>query len=393
MTDPDTGHGRTIVDTIADNAADAGVVLGGRPAKPLEIDIALGGRAALPQRRDRGVRRGRGRAQPSGQQRGVARQQAGRLRRAVSRPARSSWPGRSPVRCTPTPATSSTPTTARSAPSPVDSPPSHRARPRRSDDLLPDLHRRAGADRPVGLLGQRVLRRDLRRIRTGLVADRRRALAQRPAVAALPAPGGGRLPGAGGGAAPGGRSGADQAAARHRSPEPAAAHDRVGRSGPGGGGGHPLPAPRRAGGGLGAGPGLPLEPDRRGTPPPPTRTSPCWCRSRAAPASTPSRRSPARTASTASSSDRPTWPPRWATSAIRSIPTSSPPSRGRSPPWLAWGRRSASTPSRRRGPVARIELGCRFILVGADVTLLARGSEDLATRFGAGPRAGPVAGR
>jgi 4-hydroxy-2-oxoheptanedioate aldolase len=40
-----------------------------------------------------------------------------------------------------------------------------------------------------------------------------------------------------------------------------------------------------------------------------------------------------------------------------------------------------------------IELGCRFIVVGADVALLARGSEDLATRFGAGPRAGPVAGR
>jgi 2-oxo-hept-3-ene-1,7-dioate hydratase len=40
MTDPETGGGRTIVDTIADNAADAGVVLGSRPAKPLEIDIA-----------------------------------------------------------------------------------------------------------------------------------------------------------------------------------------------------------------------------------------------------------------------------------------------------------------------------------------------------------------
>jgi 2-oxo-hept-3-ene-1,7-dioate hydratase len=39
MTDPQTGHGRTIVDTIADNAADAGVVLGGRPRKPLEVDI------------------------------------------------------------------------------------------------------------------------------------------------------------------------------------------------------------------------------------------------------------------------------------------------------------------------------------------------------------------
>ena len=39
MTDPDTGHLRTIVDTIADNAADAGVVLGGRAVKPLEVDL------------------------------------------------------------------------------------------------------------------------------------------------------------------------------------------------------------------------------------------------------------------------------------------------------------------------------------------------------------------
>jgi len=39
MTDPDTGSGRTIVDTIADNAADAGVVLGGRPTPPLDLDI------------------------------------------------------------------------------------------------------------------------------------------------------------------------------------------------------------------------------------------------------------------------------------------------------------------------------------------------------------------
>jgi 2-oxo-hept-3-ene-1,7-dioate hydratase len=39
MTDPQTGHSRTIVDTIADNAADAGVVLGGRPMRPLDVDI------------------------------------------------------------------------------------------------------------------------------------------------------------------------------------------------------------------------------------------------------------------------------------------------------------------------------------------------------------------
>src|SRR5690606_35747977 len=34
MTDPETGSGRTIVDTIADNAADAGIVVGGRPVAP-----------------------------------------------------------------------------------------------------------------------------------------------------------------------------------------------------------------------------------------------------------------------------------------------------------------------------------------------------------------------
>ena len=107
MTDPETGHGRTIVDTIADNAADAGVVLGSRPAKPLESRHRLGGGTALPQRGDRGVRRGRGRAAPSGQQRGVARQQAGRLRRPSRGRPDHPVPARSSVRCTPTPATSS----------------------------------------------------------------------------------------------------------------------------------------------------------------------------------------------------------------------------------------------------------------------------------------------
>ena len=39
MSDPETGHLRTIVDTIADNAADAGVVLGGRVFRPLDVDL------------------------------------------------------------------------------------------------------------------------------------------------------------------------------------------------------------------------------------------------------------------------------------------------------------------------------------------------------------------
>jgi 2-oxo-hept-3-ene-1,7-dioate hydratase len=39
MTDAATGHARTIVDTIADNAADAGIVTGGRAVAPLDVDL------------------------------------------------------------------------------------------------------------------------------------------------------------------------------------------------------------------------------------------------------------------------------------------------------------------------------------------------------------------
>jgi 2-oxo-hept-3-ene-1,7-dioate hydratase len=39
MSDPETGHLRTIVDTVSDNAADAGIVLGGRAVKPLDVDL------------------------------------------------------------------------------------------------------------------------------------------------------------------------------------------------------------------------------------------------------------------------------------------------------------------------------------------------------------------
>lgn len=38
-TDPETGRSRTVVDTIADNAADAGIVTGGRPVAPREVDL------------------------------------------------------------------------------------------------------------------------------------------------------------------------------------------------------------------------------------------------------------------------------------------------------------------------------------------------------------------
>jgi 2-oxo-hept-3-ene-1,7-dioate hydratase len=39
MSDPHTGHTRTIVDTISDNAADAGIVTGGRPVPPSDVDL------------------------------------------------------------------------------------------------------------------------------------------------------------------------------------------------------------------------------------------------------------------------------------------------------------------------------------------------------------------
>ena len=37
--DPDTGRTRTVVDTIADNAADAGIICGGRSVGPREVDL------------------------------------------------------------------------------------------------------------------------------------------------------------------------------------------------------------------------------------------------------------------------------------------------------------------------------------------------------------------
>ncbi len=37
--DPDTGRTRTVIDTIADNAADAGIVCGGRQVAPREVDL------------------------------------------------------------------------------------------------------------------------------------------------------------------------------------------------------------------------------------------------------------------------------------------------------------------------------------------------------------------
>jgi 2-oxo-hept-3-ene-1,7-dioate hydratase len=37
--DPESGRPRTVLDTVADNAASAGVVLGGRPVRPMDVDL------------------------------------------------------------------------------------------------------------------------------------------------------------------------------------------------------------------------------------------------------------------------------------------------------------------------------------------------------------------
>ncbi|GEM79683.1 2-oxo-hept-4-ene-1,7-dioate hydratase [Vibrio superstes] len=42
-TDPESGYTRKVYDTIADNAANAGIILGGRPIKPTELDLRWAG--------------------------------------------------------------------------------------------------------------------------------------------------------------------------------------------------------------------------------------------------------------------------------------------------------------------------------------------------------------
>ncbi len=39
MSDPETGHQRTLVDTVSDNAADAGIITGGRVVRPHDVDL------------------------------------------------------------------------------------------------------------------------------------------------------------------------------------------------------------------------------------------------------------------------------------------------------------------------------------------------------------------
>ncbi len=97
--DPETQRPRKVFDTISDNAANAGVILGGRPIKPDALDLrwisALLYRNGVIE--ETGVAAGG--AQPPGQRRGVAGQQAGAVRRAAGSGARSSSAAPLPARC------------------------------------------------------------------------------------------------------------------------------------------------------------------------------------------------------------------------------------------------------------------------------------------------------
>ena len=74
-------EGRTIVDTIADNAAMGAMVVGGNPVRPDAVDLPLGLRHPLQEPDRGGNRRGRRGPGPPGQRRALAGQQDRRPRR------------------------------------------------------------------------------------------------------------------------------------------------------------------------------------------------------------------------------------------------------------------------------------------------------------------------
>ena len=142
--------------------------------------------------------------------------------------------------------------------------------------------------------------------------DLRTVLAQLQAVAPYPVQPGG--------AAGAGRQGADQAVPRHRRAEPAGADGPRREAGGRGGGGDALRAARARAASAARCRGSRAGARSRTTSPRRTTRSASWCRRSRRRRWRTWRRSPRSTASTACSSARPTSRPRWATSASRAIP-------------------------------------------------------------------------
>ena len=339
--------------------------------RPDEIDLRWVPGAALPQRRDRGDRRRRGRARPPGDRRRVAREQVPPARRAPRG-------GRDHPRGI------------------VHAPHVGLARRRRALRLRTDgrdhmplrlnptfrdaLARRIPpARRHVGVLGQPARRRDLRRRGPGLGAHRHGALPQRPGVGARAAAGRRRVPGDAGRARADRRRRDDQAGARPRRAEHPRADGVVGRRGARRRRGGALPAARAARRRLGARALGPLEPRRRTTSPNADEHVSLFVQIETAEGSRPRPRSPRSTASTASSSGRPTSRRRWALLGQQTHPDVD---RRRAARLRGRARRGQARRRERLRPRGRASATStparRSSLVGADVALLARGSEALA---------------
>ena len=89
---------RKVFDTISDNAANAGIVLGGRPVKPDAVDLRWVGALLLQERRDRGDRAWPPPCSTTRPSAWPGWPTSSRLGASAWRPARWCWPARSPGR-------------------------------------------------------------------------------------------------------------------------------------------------------------------------------------------------------------------------------------------------------------------------------------------------------
>ena len=370
-------EGRTIVDTIADNAAMGAMVIGGRPVKPDAVDLRWVSAILYKNQtvEETGVAAGV-LDHPANGVHWLANKIAAHgdalkagdiiLAGSFTRPLWA-YQGRHRPRRLRTP---------RECDMPLRIDDTFR-------DALPHQQRdaRPPAGRDVGVLRQPADRRALRRIRPGLAAGGRRAQPQRARIHPRPAPGHPRLPGPDAGPAAGQRHRGDQAVPGPRRAEPADPHGQLGRRGRSRGGRHPLPAARRPRRRLGPGPGRPLEPGP-GLPRPGQRT----------PSASPSRSNPppqskqSRTSSQVDGVDAIFIGPSDLAASMGLLGQQEHPEVRAAVEHCLAAAKAAGKPAGVNAfnpDTAQhyLDNGADFILVGADVALLARGSEALAAKF------------